>query len=98
MTMAILGNMTTKEDIPAIQAEVQEITGSRTYTSYPIENEWPVYITYFTMATNVDGKLTTFKDIYGRDEAVKAAFEAPRVAERSRVQGEEIIPIEAPGA
>ena len=98
MTMAILGNMTTKEDIPAIQAEVQEITGSRTYTSYPIENEWPVYITYFTMATNVDGKLTTFKDIYGRDDAVKAAFEAPRVAERSRVQGEEIIPIEAPGA
>ena len=98
MTMAILGNMKSKDDIPAIQSEVEEITGSREYTAYKIENEWPVYITYFTMATDVNGKLTTFKDIYGRDDAVKTAFAASRVAERSRVQGEEIIPIEAPGA
>ena len=98
MTMAILGNMKSKDDIPAIQSEVEEITGSREYTAYKIENEWPVYITYFTMATDVNGELTTFKDIYGRDDAVKAAFAAPRVAERSRVQGEEIIPLEAPGA
>ena len=98
MTMAILGNMEKREDIPVIQQEVTRITSGREYTAYPIKNQWPVYITYFTMARDVDGKLTTFKDIYGRDEAVKAAFKAPRVAERSRVQGEEIIPLEAPGA
>ncbi len=98
MTMAMLGNMKTKEDIPAIQSEVEAITTSGVYTAYEIENQWPVYITYFTMARDVDGNLTTFKDIYGRDEAVMAAFERPRMANRSRVQGEEIIPLEAPGA
>ena len=98
MTMAMLGNMKTKEDIPAIQSEVQAITSSGVYTAYEIENQWPVYITYFTMARDVDGKLTTFKDIYDRDAAVMASFERPRMANRSRVQGEEIIPLAAPGA
>ena len=50
------------------------------------------------MARDVDGELTTFEDIYGRDAAVMASFERPRIANRSRVQGEEIIPLEAPGA
>lgn len=98
MTMAILGNMETKDDIPDIQREVEAITASGKYTAYKIENQWPVYITYFTMARDVQGKLTTFKDIYDRDAAVIASFAAPRVAERSRVQGEKIIPLEAPGA
>jgi murein L,D-transpeptidase YcbB/YkuD len=98
MTMAMLGNMETKEDIPAIQREVEAITASGTYTAYEIQNPWPVYITYFTMARDVDGNLTTFEDIYGRDAAVMASFERPRMANRSRVQGEEIIPLAAPGA
>ena len=98
MTMAILGNMKSKDDIPAIQREVEAITASGQYTAYPIENQWPVYITYFTMARDVEGNLTTFKDIYGRDAAVMASFERPRMANRSRIQGEEIIPLEAPGA
>ncbi len=98
MTMAILGNMDSKADIPVIQQEVQQITGSGKYTAYPLKDQWPVYITYFTMAQDVNGKLTSFGDIYGRDAAVIAAFDAPRIANRSRVQGEEIIPIEAPGA
>ncbi len=98
MTMAILGNMENKADIPVIQQEVQQITGSREYTAYPLKDNWPVYITYFTMAQDVNGELKAFSDIYGRDAAVLAAFEAPRVANRSRVQGEEIIPIAAPGA
>ncbi|OBX18798.1 hypothetical protein A9995_09510 [Erythrobacter sp. QSSC1-22B] len=98
MTMAILGNMENREDIPAIQREVEAITASGEYTAYSIENQWPVYITYFTMARDVDGKLTTFKDIYDRDAAVMASFEKPRMANRSRVQGEKIIPLEAPGA
>ena len=98
MTMAILGNMKSKDDIPPIQREVEAITASGQYTAYPIENQWPVYITYFTMARDVEGNLTTFKDIYGRDAAVMASFERPRMANRSRIQGEEIIPLEAPGA
>lgn len=98
MTMAILGNMETREDIPEIQREVEAITASGEYTAYQIENQWPVYITYFTMARDVEGDLTTFEDIYDRDAAVIASFAAPRVAERSRVQGEKIIPLEAPGA
>ena len=98
MTMAILGNMESKDDIPGIQQEVQDIAASGEYTSYPITNQWPVYITYFTMARDVDGKMATFKDIYDRDGAVLASFDAPRKANRSRVQDEEIIPLEAPGA
>ena len=98
MTMAMLGNMSTKDDIPAIQSEVEAITASGEYTAYEIKNQWPVYIAYFTMARDVDGELTTFEDIYGRDAAVMASFERPRIANRSRVQGEEIIPLEAPGA
>ena len=46
------------------------------------------------MATDIEGKLSTFKDLYGRDAAVKAAFDAPRVANRSRVTNEQIIVIE----
>jgi murein L,D-transpeptidase YcbB/YkuD len=50
------------------------------------------------MARDVDGKMATFDDIYDRDGAVLASFDAPRKANRSRVQDEEIIPLEAPGA
>ena len=45
------------------------------------------------MATNIDGKMSTFNDIYDRDAPVLAAFEAPRKANRSRVTDEEIIEI-----
>lgn len=93
MTMAMLGNMKTKEDIPAIQAEVQEITASGTYTRYALTNQWPVYLTYFTMASDVDGKLTTFADIYGRDAPVLASFDKPRVADRARKTSEEVVEI-----
>lgn len=93
MTMAMLGNMKTKDDIPAIQEEVQEITGSGKYTLYEIENEWPVYITYFTMAQDVDGELKTFNDIYGRDAPVLAALDKPREANRARETSEEVIEI-----
>ena len=93
MTMAMLGNMTTKDDIPAIQSEVQEITGGREYTRYPLTNQWPVYITYFTMATDVDGKLTTFKDVYDRDAPVLASFDQPRQANRARETDEAVVEI-----
>ncbi|WP_432201188.1 L,D-transpeptidase family protein [Erythrobacter sp. W53] len=95
MTMAMLGNMETKDDIPAIQKEVEQITGSGKYTLYDIKNNWPVYITYFTMAQDIDGELKTFKDIYGRDAPVLAALDKPRQIERLRETQEEVIVIEA---
>lgn len=93
MTMAMLGNMTSKDDIPQIQAEVQEISGSGQYTRYPLTNRWPVYLTYFTIASDVDGKLTTFKDIYNRDAPVIASFDQPREANRARKTSEKVVPI-----
>jgi L,D-transpeptidase YcbB len=93
MTMSMLGNMKSKEDIPVIQAEVQQITASGKYTRYPLANQWPVYLTYFTMASDVDGKMTAFKDIYGRDAPVLASFDKPRQANRARKTDEAVVEI-----
>ena len=93
MTMSMLGNMKTKDDIPAIQAEVSQITASGKYTRYPLANQWPVYLTYFTMASDVDGKMTAFNDIYGRDAPVLASFDKPRQANRARKTDEAVVEI-----
>ena len=93
MTMSMLGNANSREDIPAIQQEVSEITLSGEYTRYPMAKQWPVYITYFTMATDVDGQLKSFKDIYDRDAPVLAALDAPRVSDRARETSEEAVEI-----
>ena len=74
--------------------EGAEILNSGKYTRVAFEKKMPVYITYFTMATDINGKLSTFGDVYGRDSAVLASFSAPRVANRSRVTDEQIIVIE----
>ncbi len=74
--------------------EAKSIMTSGKYTKVGFETPMPVYITYFTMGQDIDGKLRTFKDIYDRDGAVLASFDKPRVANRSRVTGEQIIPIE----
>ena len=70
------------------------LLNSGKYTRVAFQKKMPVYITYFTMATDIDGKLSSFKDIYGRDDAVLASFNAPRVADRPRVTDEQIIVIE----
>ena len=93
MTMSMLGNATSKEDLPVIQAEVSEITTSGEYTRYPMAKQWPVYITYFTMASDVDGKLRSFGDLYGRDAPVLEALDAPRQSDRARKTSEEVIEI-----
>lgn len=93
MTMSMLGNMKTKDDIPVIQSEVQEITAGGKYTRYPLTNQWPVYLTYFTMASDVDGKMTAFADIYGRDAPVLASFDQPRQANRARKTDEAVVEI-----
>ena len=93
MTMSMLGNMKTKDDIPAIQSEVQEITAGGKYTRYPLTNQWPVYLTYFTMASDVDGKMSSFADIYDRDAPVLASFDKPRESNRARKTEEEVVEI-----
>ena len=93
MTMSMLGNATSREDIPAIQEEVSEITLSGEYTRYPMAKQWPVYITYFTMASDVDGEMKAFKDIYDRDKPVLEALDAPRVSDRARETSEEAVEI-----
>ncbi|MXO97205.1 L,D-transpeptidase family protein [Erythrobacter aquimaris] len=93
MTMSLLGNASSKDEFPAIIEEVSEITGSGEYTRYAMKKQWPVYITYFTMATDVDGNLKTFKDLYDRDAPVLAALDAPRQSDRARETSEEAVEI-----
>lgn len=79
--------------------EAVAISKSGEYTRVPLKKQIPVYITYFTMAQDIDGEMRTFKDIYGRDEPVLASFAKPRVAKDGRrVTKEKVVPIEAPGA
>jgi murein L,D-transpeptidase YcbB/YkuD len=86
MTVAILGQGATKDEAVAISQ-------SGEYTRVPVQKSMPVYITYFTMARDIDGELRTFEDIYGRDAPVLAALDAPRVADRARVTSEEVVEI-----
>ena len=91
MTVAILGQGATKE-------EAVEVSTSGEYTKLPVIKTMPVYITYFTMGTDIAGKLRSFPDIYGRDAPVLASLDQPRVGNRARASSEEVVPIEAPGA
>lgn len=86
MTIAILGQGATREEAVAIST-------SGEYTRVPVKKSMPVYITYFTMARDIDGQLKAFNDIYGRDAPVLASFDKPRVANRARVTSEEVIEI-----
>ncbi len=86
MTIAILGQGATRDEAVAIST-------SGEYTRVPVIKTMPVYITYFTMARDIDGVLQTFNDIYGRDAPVLASFERPRVGNRARVTNEEVIEI-----
>ena len=87
ITMAILGKGATKE-------EAVEIATAGKYKLVPIQKRLPVYITYFTMATDINGQLATFGDLYERDAPVLASLDQPRVQNRARTTDEEIIVIE----
>jgi murein L,D-transpeptidase YcbB/YkuD len=87
ITMAIVGKAATKE-------EAVEIATSGEYTKVMMESEFPAYITYFTIASDIDGEMKTFKDIYGRDAPVLASLDKPRVQNRSNEIDDEVIVIE----
>ncbi len=87
ITLAILqGGLTADEGVATLK--------SGKYTLVDFKKTMPAYITYFTMAQDIDGKLATFRDIYGRDKAVLDSLDAPRKPDRSRVTDEQVIPIE----
>lgn len=87
MTMAILGRGATKDEAVAI-------ANSGKYTKVQLQKTWAAYITYFTMASDINGELATFADIYGRDAPVLASLDKPRVRNRSAVPTDEVIVIE----
>ncbi|MGB3470441.1 MAG: L,D-transpeptidase family protein [Erythrobacter sp.] len=87
MTVAILGKGASKD-------EAVEIATSGEYTKVPINRDIPAYITYFTMGTDTEGNLATFKDIYDRDAPVLASLDKPRMENRATVSDDEVIVIE----
>jgi murein L,D-transpeptidase YcbB/YkuD len=90
MTMAMLG-----ADITAEQAVSTSTSGK--YTKVPMTKTFPVYITYFTMGRNIDGAISNFADIYGRDAPVLASFTKPRETKTTqRMSDEEIIKLDNP--
>jgi murein L,D-transpeptidase YcbB/YkuD len=46
--------------------------------SFKVNNQIPVYVSYFTAWPNDDGKVGFYTDIYGRDKALKEAIEKTR--------------------
>ncbi|MCB2083131.1 MAG: L,D-transpeptidase family protein [Sphingomonadaceae bacterium] len=74
--------------------EAKDTLASGKYTRVGFKQTMPVYITYFTMAQDINGELKVFSDIYGRDAAVLSSLDQPRKANRSRVTGEQVIVIE----
>ncbi len=86
ITVSILGGAANAD-------EAVGISTSGKYTRVPVKKTMPVYITYFTMAQDIDGNLSTFSDIYDRDAPVLASFEKPREINRPRVTSEEAVEI-----
>lgn len=90
MTMAILGAGLTPQ-----QAVDYNLSGK--YTKVPMTKIFPVYLTYFTMATGIDGKMGKFADIYGRDVPVLASFAKARAPwTGQRTSTEKVIKLDNP--
>ena len=90
MTMAILAAGKTPQ-------EVTDIFLSKQYTKVPMIKQFPVYLTYFTMASDITGKMGTFRDIYGRDAPVLASLSAPRKPwDGKRKTTEKVIKLDNP--
>jgi murein L,D-transpeptidase YcbB/YkuD len=90
MTMAILG-----ADLPPETAIEYNLSGK--YTKVPMAKPFPVYITYFTVARDVNGLMRSFPDIYGHDPAVLASFTQPRQLHTTqRKSNEAVIKLDNP--
>jgi murein L,D-transpeptidase YcbB/YkuD len=90
MTMAILGADITKQ-------QGIDYTHSGKYTKVPMTQTFPVYITYFTIARDVNGLMRNFADLYGRDAPVLASFAAPRQLHTGqRISKEAVVKLDNP--
>ena len=90
ITMAILGAGMTPDDAVAI------VTSGK-YTRVAMTRTFPVYLTYFTMASDITGKMGKFTDLYGRDAPVIASFAAPRAGwDGKRKSTEAVIKLDNP--
>lgn len=90
MTLAIFG---AGLDTNAVVANAT----SGKYTRVVMNRTVPIYITYFTMGTNIAGQLATFTDVYGRDAPVLASFTQPRQLKTTqRKSNEAIIKLDNP--
>jgi murein L,D-transpeptidase YcbB/YkuD len=90
MTMAILG-----ADLPPDTAVEYNLSGK--YTKVPMTKPWAVYVTYFTVARDVNGLMRSFADLYGRDPRVIASFARPRELHTTqRKSSEAIIKLDNP--
>lgn len=58
--------------------EAMRASASGIYTPTPLTQQFPVYLTYFTMRVDENGQLVEYPDIYSRDASVLAALAAPR--------------------
>ncbi|TYC86217.1 L,D-transpeptidase family protein [Novosphingobium sp. BW1] len=90
MTMAILG-------AGMSGSEAADISRSGKYTKVEMTRTFPVYLTYFTIARDIEGNLETFDDIYERDTPVLESFQQPRQLKTSqRKSEEEVIKLDNP--
>lgn len=90
ITMAILGAGVTPDDAVGI------VTSGK-YTRVAMTRTFPVYLTYFTMASDITGKMGKFNDLYGRDAPVLASFAKPRAPwDGKRKSTEQVIKLDNP--
>jgi len=90
ITMAILGADMKPDDA------VTTVTSGK-YTRVGMTQTFPIYIMYFTMASDITGKMGTFPDLYQRDGAVLASFAAPRKPwDGKRKTSEKVIKLDNP--
>ncbi len=60
--------------------EIADLIKAGKTTKVPFKANIPVYISYFTLGTAVDGSMKVYGDVYGRDAAVAASFAKPRAS------------------
>ncbi len=90
MTMAILG-------AGLSQDEGVELFNLKKYRRVVMTRTFPVYLTYMTVGRDINGHLTSFGDIYGRDAPVIDSFHAPRALHTAqRASNEEVIKLDNP--
>lgn len=77
--------------------QAKETFLSKVYTKVPLQTAVPVYITYFTVASDITGKMSTYPDIYQRDAPVLAALAAPRKPwDGKRKTSEKVVELDNP--